>query len=115
MPALLVALRSSPAPTFWPTDGAITLNTIYFIPELDLAFAELARVTKSSGRVVIGLGDPDAMAGTPLTQHNFRLRPLPEVIDLLKVAGLTLEHHRRLGQGARAFHLLVTKPSELPV
>jgi hypothetical protein len=77
MPALLVALRSSPAPTFWPTDGAITLNTIYFIPELDLAFAELARVTKSSGRVVIGLGDPDAMAGTPLTQHNFRLRPLP--------------------------------------
>jgi len=56
-------------------DGAISLNTIYFIRDLDLAFVELARVIKCSGRVVIGLGDPDAMTGTPLTQHNFRLRP----------------------------------------
>ena len=93
-------------------DGAITLNTIYFIPELDLAFAELARVTKRSGRVVIGLGDPDAMARTPLTQHNFRLRPVPEVIDLLQSAGLTVEDQRRLGQGDRAFHLLVARTSQ---
>ena len=93
-------------------DGAITLNTIYFISELDLAFAELARVTKRSGRVVIGLGDPDAMAGTQLAQHNFRLRPVPEVIDLLRSAGLTVEDQRRLGQGERAFHLLVAKSSQ---
>ena len=96
-------------------NGAITLNTIYFISELDRAFAELARVTRSSGRVVIGFGDPDDMAGTPLTQHNFRLRPLPELIDLLHGVGLTVEDHHRLGQGGRAFHLLVAKPSELPV
>jgi len=93
-------------------DGAITLNTIYFISELDLAFAELARVTKRSGRVVIGLGDPDAMAGTQLAPHNFRLRPVPEVIDLLRSAGLTVEDQRRLGQGERAFHLLVAKSSQ---
>lgn len=93
-------------------DGAITVNTIYFIPELDRAFAELARVTKSSGRVVIGLGDPDDMAGTPVTQHGFRLRPVTEVIDLLRGAGLTVEDHRRLGQGNDAFHLLVARPSQ---
>ena len=96
-------------------DGAITLNTIYFIPQLDLAFAELARVTKRSGRVVIGLGDPDAMAGTPLTRHNFRLRPVAEVIDLLRSAGLTVEDQRRLGQGDRIFHLLVAKSSQSAV
>jgi len=96
-------------------DGAITLNTIYFIPELDLAFAELARVTKRSGRVVIGLGDPDAMARSPLTAHNFRLRPVPEVIDLLQNAGLTVEERRRVGKGDRVFHLLVAKPSQSAV
>ena len=96
-------------------DGAITLNTIYFIRDLDLAFVELARVIKSSGRVVIGLGDPDAMAGTPLTQHNFRLRPVPEVIDLLRSAGLTVEEQRRVGKGDRIFHLLVATSSQSTV
>ena len=93
-------------------DGAITLNTIYFIPDLDLAFAELARVTKRSGRVVIGLGDPDVMARSPLTAHNFRLRPVPEVIDLLQSAGLTVVEQRRVGEGDSVFHLLVAEPSQ---
>jgi SAM-dependent methyltransferase len=93
-------------------DGAITLNTIYFIPELDLAFAELARVTKGSGRVVIGLDDPDAMARSPLTAHNFRLRSVHEIIELLKNAGLTVEEQRRIGEGDRLFHLLIAKPSQ---
>jgi arsenite methyltransferase len=32
-------------------DGAITVNTLYFVPDLDRAFGELARVLNSSGRV----------------------------------------------------------------
>lgn len=46
-------------------DALITVNTIYFVPDLDRAFAELSRVLKASGRVVIGLGDPDAMESMP--------------------------------------------------
>ena len=42
--------------------GVITVNTIYFVPELDRACAELVRVVNTSGRIVIGLVDPDAMA-----------------------------------------------------
>lgn len=42
-------------------DGAITVNTIYFVNSLDRAFTELARVIGSSGRIVIGLADPAAM------------------------------------------------------
>lgn len=71
-------------------DGVITLNTIYFISELHRAFTELARVVKQSGRVIVGVGDPNAMAKMPVTAHGFRLRPIPEVIDALRGAGLTV-------------------------
>lgn len=88
-------------------DGVITINTIYFVPELESAFTELARVLKSSGRVVIGLGDPTAMAKMPYTAQGFILRPVPEVIDALRAAGLTVEANRRVGDGNDAGHLLV--------
>src|SRR5215207_2937185 len=42
-------------------DGAITLNTLYFVADLDRAFSELARPLKASGQAVIGLGDPEWM------------------------------------------------------
>jgi hypothetical protein len=48
-------------------------------------------------------------AATPLTQHNFRLRPVPDVIELLQGAGLLVEDQRQLGKGDHAFHLLVAK------
>jgi len=90
-------------------DGAITVNTIYFIDDLDGACAELGRVLKPSGRLVVGLTDPTAMAQAPYTAHGFRFRPVSEVIAALLKAGLTLETDRRVGRGAHAYHLLVTQ------
>jgi len=87
-------------------DGAITVNTIYFVAELDGAFRELARVINSRGRLVIGLADPDVMAKLPFTGHGFRLRPVPEVIDTLRSTGLTVEH-RQISEEANAPHLLI--------
>ena len=75
-------------------NGVLTVNTIYFIAELDGAFTELARVVGSSGRIVVGVADPDAMARMPFTGHGFHLRPIPEVIDTLRGAGLGVEHRR---------------------
>ncbi|MEJ7831759.1 MAG: methyltransferase domain-containing protein [Nocardioides sp.] len=92
-------------------DGALTINTIYFVDDLDLAFAELGRVIRPAGRVVIGLGDPDAMARMPFTQHGFRVRPATEVIEHLGRAGLTVQDHRRVGGGEDAVHLLVATPN----
>lgn len=88
-------------------DGLVTVNTIYFILELDLAFTEIARVVKDSGRVVIGVGDPLAMAKMPTSPHGFILRPVPEVIDALHAAGLAVQADRRVGEGDDAAHLLV--------
>jgi SAM-dependent methyltransferase len=87
--------------------AAITINTIYFIPELDRAFSELARVLTRPGRVVVGIGDPDAMAKMPMTPYGFRLRPVAEVTTAAESAGLTLRDDKRSGQGIGAAHLLV--------
>ena len=87
-------------------DGVITVNTIYFVEELDSAFRELARVTNSRGRLVVGLADPDVMAKLPFTGHGFHLRPVPDVIDALRSTGLSVEH-RQISEGANAPHLLI--------
>ena len=58
-------------------NGVMTVNTIYFVAELQEAFAELARVTAPSGRIVVGVANPETMAKLPFTGHGFRLRPYP--------------------------------------
>jgi SAM-dependent methyltransferase len=90
-------------------DAAMTVNTIYFVA--DDVFAELARMLSPTGRLVLGLGDPDAMAREPVTAHGFRLRPMAEVQAALTAAGLIVVDHRRVGDGPDAFHLLVAQPA----
>lgn len=72
-------------------DAVITCNTVYFEPALEEACVELARVLRSKGRLVVGIGDPDAMARMPFTKHGFRLRPVAEVVAAMEVAGLSVE------------------------
>ncbi|WP_134662489.1 MULTISPECIES: class I SAM-dependent methyltransferase [unclassified Amycolatopsis] len=88
-------------------DAALTVNTVYFIPDLVPAFAEVARVLADGGRFVVGIGDPAMMREMPFTSHGFRLRPPEEIEKALADAGLELRRHDRLGDGPRAFHLLV--------
>jgi arsenite methyltransferase len=88
-------------------DGAITINTIYFIADLNRAFSELTRVITGSGRVAVGIGDPEAMARMPMTPYGFKLRPVDEVVAVAKSAGLTLQDHQRVGVGDGAAHVLV--------
>ncbi|WP_312871476.1 class I SAM-dependent methyltransferase [Amycolatopsis acididurans] len=89
-------------------DALISTNTIYFIEDLAPAFGQLVRVVRPSGRVVLGVGDPVAMAKMPVTRHRFRLRPMAEVIAALDEAGLSLLEDRRVGN-RDAFHLLICR------
>jgi arsenite methyltransferase len=90
-------------------DAAITVNTVYFVPELDAACAELARVLRPGGRAVVGIGDPEAMARLPFTSYGFTLRPVSDVIAALQKAGLDVVEHPRLDDVAIAHHLLVAR------
>ncbi len=91
-------------------DGLITVNTVYFVAELDAAFAELRRVLRPEGRAVLGVGDPTAMASMPFTRHGFRLRPVDDLVRGLQDAGLTVVRRGRVGAGDGAAHLLVAAP-----
>jgi arsenite methyltransferase len=93
-------------------NGVLTVNTIYFIAELQEAFTELARVTAPSGRIVVGVADPETMAKLPFTGNGFRLRPIPEVINTLQSAGLTVQH-RRINAADGAPHLLIGTPTQI--
>lgn len=91
-------------------DGIITTHTIYFVSDLERAFAELADALKSSGEAVIGFGDPAAMEG--FTPYGFRIRPVREVLEALERAELTLKKHQQIGQGSGRFHVLLAAPRE---
>jgi SAM-dependent methyltransferase len=88
-------------------DGAITVNTLYFVPDLPAALTECARALRPGGRLVVGVGDPEAMARMPFTAHGFRLRPVAELEAAITAAGLELADHRRVAGARIPAHLLV--------
>lgn len=88
-------------------DAVISTNTIYFIEDLAAAVAELARVLRPGGTLALGIGDSDRMATMPFTQYGFRLRPVNDIIAILRDAGFTAIEDRRVGDGPGTFHLLV--------
>ncbi|AFM18764.1 methylase involved in ubiquinone/menaquinone biosynthesis [Mycolicibacterium chubuense NBB4] len=92
-------------------DAIISTNTIYFVPDLAAALRELVRVLRPGGRLVLGVGDPDQMSKMPFTRHGFRLRPIDELVPMIREAGFGQIEDKRVGDGHGAFHLLVC---ELP-
>ncbi|WP_193043449.1 class I SAM-dependent methyltransferase [Mycolicibacterium baixiangningiae] len=71
-------------------DAAITVNTVYFIDDLDAVGTELARTLRPGRRAAIGVGDPDAMRALPMTPYGFRLRPVADIVAVLEAAGLAV-------------------------
>jgi arsenite methyltransferase len=90
-------------------DGLGCVNTVYFVADLDRAFAEVARVLTPGGRFALGIGDPDLMRKMPVTRHGFRIRPVDEVLAALSAAGLTVKDHRKVGSTERFFHLILAR------
>jgi arsenite methyltransferase len=90
-------------------DAAITVNTVYFVSDLDAVCTELARVLRPGARAVLGLGDPEAMARLPFTAYGFKLRPIDQVIAALGAAGFVDVENRRLAEVAIPHHLIVAR------
>ncbi len=85
----------------------ITVNTVYFVADVEQAFTEIGRVLRPGGRAVIGVGDPTAMESLPFTAHGFTIRPIDDLVDQLRRAGFRDLQDQRVGTNERAFHLLV--------
>lgn len=90
-------------------DGAITVNALYFMPDVGRAFDELARVLNDAGRIVIAIGDPEAMRDLRFTAHGFRLRPVDQITAALAAAGLPVVDHRRVDSSHIPAHLLIAQ------
>lgn len=92
-------------------DGAITVNTIYFVDDLGRVFSELGRTLKASGHAVIGIADPDWMRTLSVTAYGFRLRPMSAITDAVGHGGLILDEHRCVGH-RYPYHLLAVRRAE---
>lgn len=87
-------------------DVVVSTNTIYFVDNLSPALAELERVLRPGGRLVLGVGDPDAMARMSFAEHGFTLRPVSEIAALVRRAGFADVEDRCL-DGEAAPHVIV--------
>lgn len=87
-------------------DGAISCNTIYFMADLGPAFADLARVVRPGGPVVIGMADPSYFDTVPVTKHGFHVREVDAVGRALENAGFAPPRLRPVDIERTTFHLL---------
>lgn len=96
-------------------DGWISLNTIYFMSDLDQAFRELARVLGPAGRGVLGVADPEWLATQPVAKHGFTVRPIDDVVTALTAAGLDVETRTVTASvetgGGAPYNLLLCRPA----
>jgi len=92
----------------------ISLNTIYFIADLEPAFADLRRVLEPSGRGVLGVADPDWLGRQPFAKHGFVVRAVDDVVRELADAGFDVEHRTtpasRSTGGGVPYNLLICRP-----
>ena len=96
-------------------DRAVSVNTIYFLPEPERALGELHRVLRPEGVLVLAGITPEAAAGLPIVQHGFRIYDRDRLTEMHRRAGfrsIDIEIYRettaRLDGGTheRSYHLL---------
>jgi len=75
-------------------DVIFTINTIYFWDKPEQAVAELRRVLKPEGKLLIGMRTPEDMQLLHnVTQHNFNIRSFVIIEELLRNGGFPQMHY----------------------
>jgi arsenite methyltransferase len=81
-------------------DRAVSVNSLYFWPDPTAAMAELARVVKPGGRLVLCFEPPEELRKWHGHRHGFRLMEVAEVRALVEEAGFG-EVREAWGRGRR--------------
>ncbi|HEY0149468.1 MAG TPA: class I SAM-dependent methyltransferase [Allosphingosinicella sp.] len=81
-------------------DAAASLNSLYFWPDPQAAFAEIARVVRPGGRLVIGFEPAAELRKYGGHVHGFRLFEVADVRALMEGAGFG-EIAERWGRGRK--------------
>lgn len=71
-------------------DAVLSVNTVYFWPDLPAALAEIRRVMAPGGRLVLGVRDPSSMQR--VSRAVFTIRPPAQITDAVGAAGFTGAH-----------------------
>ena len=78
-------------------DRAVLINTLYFLPDPARAFAELHRVLRPEGVLVLAGIVPESAAKLPISKHGFRAYSRPKLEEMCRAAGfqtIDFETHR---------------------
>jgi SAM-dependent methyltransferase len=68
-------------------DRAVTINTIYFWPDPVHALAEIHRVLRPGGALLVVAQTPEEAAKAPYTRHGFRIYSEAQLNEMHQRAG----------------------------
>lgn len=77
-------------------DAVLSNNTVYFWPDLDAGLAELARVVRPGGQVVLGIRPVEALVALGFAARGLRVIEGAELAAAMTRAGFTEPSVRRM-------------------
>lgn len=72
-------------------DNVLCVNTLYFWEPVEAALAEVRRVLRPGGQLVVGIRPKRVMQHYPFVKHGFRMFSGEELGDLLRACGFDVE------------------------
>ena len=86
---------------------AISVNTIYFWEALDHSLAELHRVLRPGGRLVLGFSDGQNHEAKGYLEYGYRTPQLRDVVEQSRATGFKEIEHDDIERGARGIYHVV--------
>ena len=91
-------------------DAAICAHTIYFMPDPPATIADIARVLRPGGSLVIACRTSDTPAPAWMDPDVYRIPAAAEIIAMVRSAGFTTVEHQS-GASSHDIHLFVGRSS----